>query len=31
MVSFQQQMAEESSAKGEVLRRRRSGEVGFSS
>ncbi len=31
MVSFQQQMAEESSAKGEALRRRRSGEVGFSS
>ena len=31
MMAFQQQMAEESSAKGEALRRRRSGEVGFSS
>lgn len=31
MVTFQQQMATESSAKGESLRRRRSGEVGFSS
>jgi 5-(carboxyamino)imidazole ribonucleotide mutase len=31
MVDFQQRMAEESAAKGEVLRRRRSGEVGFSS
>ena len=31
MTAFQQRMAEESAAKGEVLRRRRSGEVGFSS
>jgi len=30
MVAFQQHMAEESSGKGEALRRRRSGEVGFS-
>jgi 5-(carboxyamino)imidazole ribonucleotide mutase len=31
MIAFQQRMAEESAAKGEALRRRRSGEVGFSS
>ncbi len=31
MVAFQERMAEESSAKGEALRRRRAGQVGFSS
>ncbi len=31
MLAFQEQLAEESSAKGEVLRRRRSGDVGFTS
>ncbi|MCZ3387150.1 MAG: AIR carboxylase family protein, partial [Actinomycetia bacterium] len=30
MVMFQESMAEDSSAKGELLRRRRTGDVGFS-